>query len=370
MKLSVVSGADVLPGLADALAGHRVIAPVPDGEAVSYLAALRPDVPIETDDAAVVVSTSGSTGTPKGVILSASAIRFSASGTHRRLGGPGDWVCALPTHHVAGLMTLARAVVAGTAVRFARPDLSDLPGVSERSYLSLVPAQLHRSLGDAGIVDRLRGYAAVLLGGSAVEAGLLAASRELGIATVTTYGMSETCGGCVYDGLPLDGVRIGFVGERISLSGPMAFSGYRLRPDLTAATLDGDTVLTQDRGRLSDGRLEVLGRLDDVVISGGVNVDLAAAQRLAEETLGRPEQGGPVLFAVEDPRWGQRIVAVTTGRPDLAELSRALGGLLGPAALPRELRRVSGLPYTSTGKIDRAALVRGWHEKGDDGEAG
>ena len=371
VKLRVVSGTDVLPGLVDALAGRCVLAPVPTADAAPYLAMLRPDEPVEAPDAAVVVATSGSTGDPKGVMLSAAALRFSAVATHRRLGGPGSWACALPTHHVAGLMTLTRAILAGTSIDFARGDLTDLPQPSGRSYLSVVPAQLHRALDDIEVTARLRDFAAVLVGGSAVDQALLARAQDAGVAATTTYGMSETCGGCVYDGFPLDGVRIGFEDGRITLSGPMAFSGYRLRPDLTAATLRGDTVLTQDRGRMAgDGRLEVLGRIDDVVVSGGVNVDLAAAQRRADAVLGPPERGGLVLLAVDDPRWGHRVVAVTTGHPDLDGARRLLSPVLGAAALPRELRRVPGLPYTTTGKIDRVALARDWPGRGDHGDAG
>ena len=371
MKLRVVSGKDVLPGLVDALAGRCVLAPVPMVDAAPYLAMLRPDEPVEAPDAAVVVATSGSTGDPKGVILAATALRFSAAATHRRLGGPGSWVCALPTHHVAGLMTLTRALLAGTSIDFARGDLADMPQPSGRSYLSVVPAQLHRALDDTEVTARLRDFAAVLVGGSAVDPALLARAQDAGIVATTTYGMSETCGGCVYDGLPLDGVRIGFEDGRITLSGPMAFSGYRLRPDLTAATLRGDTVLTQDRGRLvGDGRLEVLGRIDDVVVSGGVNVDLAAAQQRVDAVLGPPERGGLVLLAVDDLRWGHRVVAVTTGNSDVDEARRLLSPVLGTAALPRELRRVPGLPYTTTGKIDRVALARDWPGQGDHGDAG
>lgn len=370
MELSVVSGADVPAGLAEALNGRAVIAPVPVTGAAPYLRTLQPGVPVAERGAAVVVATSGSTGDPKGVVLSAAAIRFSAEATHRRLGGPGAWVCALPTHHVAGLMTLARAMLAGTDVRFARGDLADLPQADGRSYLSVVPAQLLPALSSPGILGRLREYAAVLVGGSAIDPGLLARARDLGVPVVTTYGMSETCGGCVYDGLPLDGVRVGFAGRRITLAGPMAFSGYRLRPDLTAATLHGDTVVTQDRGRWWEGRLQVLGRCDEVVISGGVNVDLAAAQRVCEGLLGTPAEGGPILLAIDDPRWGSRIVAAATGDWTLAEVVARLERDLGPAALPRELRRVPRVPYTSTGKIDRVALLRDWQERDDHGNAG
>ncbi|PZQ41505.1 MAG: AMP-dependent synthetase, partial [Phenylobacterium zucineum] len=281
--MRLLSGSALVDGLAEALDGGDPVAPVPEPR---LLPALAPELPVDEADAAAVVTTSGTTGEAKGVVLGRSAIRFSAAATHARLGGPGDWVCALPTQHVAGLMTIARAVVAGTRVRFARRDLSDLTPPHGRAYLSLVAAQLDRALEQPRVVAALAEYAAVLVGGSAVPSGLCERAGEAGVRVVTTYGMSETCGGCVYDGVPLDGVRVEFDEGRISLGGPMAFLGYRLRPELTAETLVGDLVSTHDRGRWVDGRLVVLGRSDDVVITGGSNVDLAAAQRASDAEFG------------------------------------------------------------------------------------
>ena len=370
---------DLVAGLESALAGDAVVAPLPRRDPDAVLAALRPESAPEID-AGVMVATSGSTGAPRLVLLSTRAVLASAAATHARLGGAGDWVSVLPVHHVAGLMTVARAVAAGTSVTYASPDLSDLPAAGGRTYLSVVGAQLWRALDDPGLVARLRDYAAVLLGGSAANPTVLERCAHAGITVVTTYGMAETCGGCVYDGKPLDGVRVSLIdGERIALTGPMAFSGYRLDEAATAEVLDGLTVLTRDRGRLEpDGRLRVTGRVDDVVISGGMNVDLAEAQRLAEARLGPPEAGGPVLLAIPDARWGSRIVAVTTSDTGLDELVGALRGDLGAAALPRELRRVSRLAYTPTGKIDSVALRRDWERldsrggelRGTDGDAG
>jgi O-succinylbenzoic acid--CoA ligase len=344
-------------GLADALAGRGPVAPACEPRLAAALALAEP---VTETGAAVVVPTSGTTSEPRAVVLTADAVTFSANATHQRLGGAGDWVCALPTQHIAGLMTVARAVVAGTSVRFARGDLADLPEADGRTYLSLVAAQLDRALAEPRLVGLLGDYAAVLLGGSAIPSGLVGRAKAAGIAVVTTYGASETCGGCVYDGRPLDGVRVELDGDRISLGGPMAFAGYRLRPELTASVLTGDLVRTSDRGRFVEGRLEVLGRLDDVVISGGEKVDLAAVQHACDAAFGSPAAGGVAVLAVPDERWGSRVVGLTSAPLVLAEVQARLEPVVGRAAVPKELRQVAAMAYTSLGKIDRVALRRAW----------
>lgn len=363
--------ARVLPLLAAALDGTGpALLPLPAGPARvrrELLAALDPQQPLERDDVAVVVPTSGSTGTPKGALLTAAAIRAAVRATADRLGGPGRWVLALPATHVAGLMVLARSLAAG-----AEPAVVDLAqgfrpeafaaavprGTVERLYTSLVPTQLTRLL-EAG--TDLRGFAAVLLGGGAAPPELVAYARRRGVRVVTTYGMSETCGGCVYDGVPLDGVTVDLaVDGRVRIAGPVLFSGYRLHPDLTATALDdAGRLVTADVGRLAaDGRLEVLGRVDDVVVTGGVNVPAAQVERVLS---GHSAVRAVVVVGVPDPQWGQRVVAVVEPTavddpPALAELRRFAGERLPAAALPRQLFVVDRLPAVALGKPDRAAV--------------
>lgn len=356
--------------LRGALNGGPPIAPLPadPAEAHRVVDALRPDEPVEETDAAVVVATSGSTGEPKGVVLSRAAVITSAEATHDRLGGPGDWLLALPVHYVAGLMVLARAVVAGTRAHQVGSDLAALSTALEtdagRRYLSIVPTQLVRALDDQNLTEQLSRLDAVLLGGAPATPALLDRARTADIRVVTTYGMSETCGGCVYDGVPLPGVSVQLdETERITLTGRSVFSGYRLRPELTADALvtgpDGErSFRTQDRGVWRADRLKVLGRFDDVVISGGLNVDLAAVERVAGTTPGL--NGGELaVVAVPDAEWGSRILAVTD-RPDLdhAALRTHLCLLLPDHALPRELITLTALPRTSSGKIDRQRLIQ------------
>ncbi len=338
-----------------ALVGGSPLAVAPAGNQAA-LDALQPAVPVTEPDAAIVALTSGSTGVPKAVVLSRPALRAASELLHARLGGPGTWTCALPVGYIAGLMTLVRTWYADAEPRFARSDLSDVDPGTGRSYLSVVATQLHRALEVPDCVARLRDFAAVVVGGSAIPQDLVRRARELGICVVTSYGMSETCGGCVYDGVPLDGVGIGTNDDgRVWISGPTLFSGYRLRPDLTAAALSAGRFLTADRATVDrDGRVRVIGRVDDVVISGGVNVDLADLQRTIDDASEVPV----VVLALPDTEWGVRIVAVTTGDIGLHDIHAMLP--VDSPARPRDLRRVSEFPVTATGKLDRQALIREW----------
>ena len=365
-------GSELVAALSAALDGTGpAVLPVPDGvEGERLRAALRPDQPAE-EGVALVVPTSGSTGDPKGVLLTAAALAASAAATERRLGGPGRWLLALPVTHVAGLQVVLRALRAGSAPVPAGSDAADFVAATAalgpgRRFTSLVPTQLRRLL-DAGsaTLDALRSYTAVLLGGAAAPAGLVATARAAGVPVVVTYGMSETCGGCVYDGVPLDGVSVDLVGgDRITIGGPVLAAGYRLRPELSRRVFAGGRFVTGDAGRLAGGRLAggrltVLGRADDVLVTGGEKVAPAAvADALAEH----PAVAEAAVVGVADPDWGQRVVAVVVLRAGagltLAEARRQVAGRVSRAAAPRELRVVDALPLLASGKLDRRALLR------------
>ncbi len=314
-------------------------------------------------DIAFVVATSGSTGRPKGVMLTADAVRSSAEATRARI-GDGTWALALPTDFVAGLMVVARAVVTGRPVVDVGSDLTALDP-TEDTHLSIVPTQLVRALDSPDTTARMAACRTVLLGGAPAAPHLLDQARDAGINIITTYGMSETSGGCVYDGVPLPGVEVTIGADgRIELTGPMMFSGYLgdtprttqvLRTPDPGSAPGVRTVRTQDRGTWNDGRLHVLGRVDDVVISGGVNVDLAAVTRAAASL-----PGDHTAFGVDDPEWGTRVVLATTGPHLLDEVRERLATSLPAAALPRGLVRVDSLPVTDRGKIDRRALPVLW----------
>lgn len=309
------------------------------------------------EPAPLVIETSGSTGEPKRVVLSRRAMRASATATAARLGGPGQWLLNLPATHVAGLQVLFRSVLAGTAPVVQDGGFAEAAAAmnGERRYVSLVPTQLHRMLDDQGLVDALRSFDTVLVGGAAVPEELRARAAATGVRVVATYGMSETCGGCVYDGHPLDGVAVAIGTDgRIRVSGPVLFDGYAGRDDRTDEVLRDGWFQTGDLGRLDeDGRLRVLGRVDEVVLSGGVNVPgPAVAARLREH----PSVEAAEVVGAPDPEWGQRVVACVVGDLTLEEARDWVGAVHPRSWAPRQVLRLPGIPLLHNGKVDRRRL--------------
>ncbi|MGI5122579.1 AMP-binding protein [Marinactinospora thermotolerans] len=318
------------------------------------------------DDVALVIATSGSTGTPKGVELSAPALTHSSRSSLARIGaGPGDvWLCTLPTAHISGLQVILRALACGSEPIHLRFDVDAVlaAAAEHRPHVSLVPTQLRRLL--AAGAD-LSAFGTILLGGAAADTALLEAARAAGGRVVTTYGMSETCGGCVYDGVPLEGVDVRVAEDgRILLGGPMLFSGYRLRPDLSAAHLrpgpDGrPRFTTGDLGVLDDeGRLRVRGRADDVINTGGHKV---VPSEVAEIVCGLDSVSEAVVVGRDDPEWGQRVTVVVvpadpSAPPTLDEVRSRVRSFLPAYAAPRELDVRAELPLLASGKPDLRTL--------------
>ena len=379
---------------------------------------------------ALVVGTSGSTGTPKRTALTARALAASAAATEDFFGSNSDaasqWLLALPAHYIAGAQVLARSVLAGTAPVIARSVIEPVhfsPEVflqavermsSARRFISLVPTQLHKLLESADadphlgaeIHEALGSFTGILLGGAPASADLLAAATALGLNTVTTYGSAETAGGCVYSGSVLPGVRVELVPEegmpavpdtggksaieesvqvgRIWISGAHLASGYIGDAARTAehffTAADGTRwYRTDDYGLLapdsnencSEPRLQVLGRSDDVLISGGVKISARAVATVLEE---HPAVREACVIGLPDARWGTAIAAAVTlvpsadaaatstqNRPDLNEELSALlrarcAEKLGAPAAPKQLSILPDFPLTSTGKPDRAEI--------------
>nr|WP_268793676.1 o-succinylbenzoate--CoA ligase [Mycolicibacterium celeriflavum] len=376
--MAVGSGAaalSLLPTVQEMLAGRASILPVPadDERETSLLStSLRAGAAID-DDVAVVVSTSGTTGTPKGAMLTAAALTASAEATHHRLGGPGQWLLALSAHHVAGLQVLVRSVVAGTTPvaippGFVADDLVSAiaafgPG---RRYASLVAVQLDKALRDSESAAALSSLDAVLVGGGPMPTPLARQAAAAGIRVIRTYGMSETAGGCVYDGVPLDGVRIRIVDGRIVLGGATLAKGYR-NPVIPDPFAEAGWFRTDDVGAVdASGRLAVLGRADDAISSGGLTV---IPQVVEAAVAGHPAVAECAVFGVPDERLGQRVaVAVVLvsgcGAPTFAELREQVAATLDVTAAPREVHIVDELPRRGIGKIDRRALAARYSDLG------
>jgi O-succinylbenzoic acid--CoA ligase len=339
------------------------------GSPAEVLALLRVWNAAATDPEPLVIETSGSTGTPKRVVLSRRAMRASAAATEKRLGGPGQWLLNLPPTYVAGVQVLFRSVLAGTTPVL----LDDYPSFAEaadamdgeRRYVSLVPTQLTRMLRSQRDVLALRTFDTVLVGGAAVEQSLRRAAHDAGVHVVATYGMSETCGGCVYDGVPLDGVAVAIGRDgTVRISGPVLFDGYDGRPGDTAEVMQGGWFVTTDLGRLDvDGKLQVLGRADDVLVTGGVKVPAGAVARRLRE---HPWIGAAEVVGVPDPEWGQRVVAVAVPRvggaarnvPALDDLRNWVSQIHPREWAPKRLLWVEEIPLLPNGKVDRLALER------------
>jgi O-succinylbenzoic acid--CoA ligase len=353
------------------------------------LAALKPDqpeFPIESNDIAIVCATSGSTGAPRGVLLTQDALIKSAAAFGNRFGTDNRWVISMPAHRIAGIMILARSWLHGNpfeidpSVGGARPfEAAAFAATTMRAkrlsnadgralMVSLVPTQIARLL-DAGKVglETLQTYDLILSGAAATPQPLLKRLRDEGVNVAVSYGMSETCGGCVFDGQPIDGVSISIGTQddvepgRISISGPVIASGYRLRPDLDSLSFIDHRLVTQDVGKLdSHGLLHVLGRLDDVVIVGGVNVALSAIESIIRH---HPMISDVAIIDIADELWGSLPVAyVVTRSHDQntyeleQEIRQVVSNQIGRAATPRRIRFVNQLPMLDSGKIDRISL--------------
>lgn len=361
----------LLPRLAELLDGRGdAVLPVPadNADQARLLASeLSADEPI-AEDVAIVVSTSGTTGKPKGAMLTGKALAASGTATHARLGGTGQWLLALPPHHIAGMQVLLRSIQAGTdpvvldvSAGFSIADFvraaTEMTG--SRRYISLVATQLVKALDDSTASEALASFDAVLLGGGPLPATVAIKAAQARVPVVRTYGMSETCGGCVYDGVALSGVQVRVGSEgRISLGGATVAAGYRNMPDHNSFAEPG-WFHTDDFGELEDGRLRVLGRLDEAISTGGLTV----VPQVVEAALGaHPLVAECAVFGVPDGRLGQRVAAAVVpsaaGTPTLEDLRAHVTAALDGTAAPRELHLLDELPRRGIGKLDRRALVK------------
>jgi len=293
---------------------------------------------------AVVIPTSGSTGSAKEVALTADALLASARASHAYLGAQqGErWSLLVPTHHIAGVNVLVRALE-------LRSDLSD----DDFEYTSIVPTQLFRALQERGqFLLSLQSAKAVLVGGAATSPELLASARESGINVVTTYGMSEMSGGCVYNNEPLPGVEVEIRDSgAIALRGPMQASEY-LGSTLKLSDDEGWFV-TSDAGYLENGKLYVTGRLDDQIISGGEKISLGALDNFLNGS-------GAMRYmscAIAHPEWGEQLCLASSEQIDQNAISQLLREKFGNHSVPKLFLSDIELPLTSLSKPDRRQLA-------------
>jgi O-succinylbenzoic acid--CoA ligase len=314
-------------------------------------------VPV-AEGVAVVIATSGASGKPKGVELSHAALEWSARAYAERLGTrPGErWLGCLPLSHIGGLGILVRSRLAGTEpVIHDRFDPEAVAAEQDTTLISLVPTTLMRLM-DAG-VDLAR-YSAVLIGGAGLPAATAERARFAGIRLVHTYGLTETCGGCNFDGVPLDGAEFRVVDEMIRVRGPMLMNGYRLNPELTSDALEGGWLHTADRGRIdSNGVLEVFGRADDLIVTGGEKVSAIEVENLIQT---HPLVADAAVAGIDDYRWGQAVAALIVPRgssvPTLRELKGFLTGKIAGFKAPKRILIVDEVPRTASGKVRRQAV--------------
>ncbi|WP_369851451.1 AMP-binding protein [Cryobacterium sp. Y82] len=355
----------VLAALRDALAGSGpALLPVPihrDG--------MLKDVPKRV---AVVIETSGSTGTPKRVMLATNALLAGAAASTVALGGAGQWLLALPLHYIAGVQVLVRSIAAETTPlmlpsgRFDPQDFLRLAETMTESlrYTALVPVQLARLLDaadDPALLAVLRRFTAILVGGQAIRPDLIARAAELDVRVVRTYGSSETAGGCIYNGVPIGDTLVRVVDGQLELSGAVLAEGYLGDAALTAERFILEHGVrwyrTGDLGEVDpvDGRVTVLGRADNVIISGGEKVSLDAVEGIVRSCSGFEQA---VVIGADDDEWGQVPVVVVGGdTADFSAVTAAVVAVLGRAARPARVVRVEAIPLLASGKPDRRALA-------------
>jgi len=378
--------ADVVTLLRAALAGTGpALLPVRGdtdvmGPGATPAAAEQAEVPLRTGTA-LLIRTSGSTGAAKLVELSAAALLSSARATHERVGSPGRWALALPLTHVAGWQVLVRGLLATdpddqvpailhdeapfTAATFQQVLAQAEADKRPISFTSLVPTQLSRILEHPDATAAASRLRVVLLGGAPTPEPLYRRALQAGIKVVRTYGSTETCGGCVYDGIPLRGVQARTTAQgRLLLAGPVLASGYRDgegAPGETFVVQGGQTwFLTSDVADIGDdGTVSIRGRADDVVITGGEKVLPADVEQTLAGVAGI---GEAIVVGIPDERWGQALVAVVTNTPDaplpdLKHVREVVARVLGRHAAPRHLLVVDTIPQHGIGKPDRRATA-------------
>ncbi|MGA0078623.1 MAG: AMP-binding protein [Candidatus Nanopelagicales bacterium] len=362
---------ELVQSIKKALAGGQPLMLAPAGGPANdiYLSALQIEKSPIYENTALAICTSGSTGAPKAVEISQGALIKNHELVNKKLAGKANWVLAMNPAFIGGFSLLTRGVIDEgwtyaltetgkfNADTFAKVSLM----AAEKNptiRTSLVWAQLMQ-LVNSDKLETLKMYDAILVGGSNVESQIFEDLKQAGLKLISTYGMTETCGGVVWDGFALDEVEIRILEKdefgtgRISINSPTNASGYRNSSELNQETFQDSWINTQDLGQLNSETLTVIGRIDDVVISGGTNVSTKAIEAVISTCRGVEEVA---VLALDDEVWGALITAVVVGDFDKKEIEQKVVSTLGNAAKPRVIFDALNMPFLPSGKIDLVKL--------------
>ncbi|CAB4873186.1 unannotated protein [freshwater metagenome] len=307
-------------------------------------------------EVSLVVSTSGTTGINKEVLISASALVATAQASNKYLGAKTGqkWSLLLPLTHIAGINVLMRSI----ELESEPIDLRNVKGIyPQADFTAIVPTQLYRALnGEGDLLEHLKKAKAVLIGGGKLSSQLRSQAQDAGIKVVESYGMTETTGGCVYDGKVLEGtsLEIGTDG-RIRISGSCLASGYLGRENLWQQSFDGRWFTTSDLGKIVDGKLKVSSRTDDIVVSGGENISLVAIENAIANEFPKINVAA---FAIPDSEWGSAIHIAIAGEKIAEEsIQVVLQASLGRASKAKAIHFLDRIPVGALGKVDREKLI-------------
>jgi len=333
------------------LAGQITAALAQNGPALGFGDVRSKSAP---NDIAIVVATSGSTGLVKEVAFTRDALIASADASNSFIGATtgARWSLLIPVTHIAAVNVIVRSLQVGTLPIDLRNFDGEYPQVD---FTSIVPTQLFRALNsDDRLLRHLQSAKAILVGGAALSHSLRSQAEALGIHIIETYGMTETCGGCIYDGRGLDGVEFAITDRGvIKIRGSVPAASYLNSAEHFGA--EGGWFITNDLGAIEDGVLRILGRADDVIISGGENLSLTGIE--ATLSVRYPDLECSA-FAVSDPQWGQALHLAIVGDANQTEISHYLEAALGGIAKPKGIHSVDSLPLLGIGKVDRLALAK------------
>ena len=351
------------------------LVPATKGESLGnkYETAIDVSIPCVIESG-LLVCTSGSTGNPKAVEISSAALLSATKLVNAKFENPASWLLAINPAFIGGAMVIARAITQDQKWEYGLDENGKFSpeifaGIAQafiaqngRVRTSLVAAQLSALIAQDHI-NLLKKFDAILVGGGQISPEVYKNLKDDGVNLIRTYGMTETCGGVVWDGKALDDVSIrienpanGGAG-RISINSPSNATCYHGNSEgikqLNEITFNNNWIMTQDIGTYENATLKVIGRSDDIVISGGVNVSVHAIENVLRD---QPGVEDAVVFAMPDKIWGTIVAAVIVGNAELLVLQDAVEKELGSPAKPRIIKFAHELPLLPNGKIDVDSL--------------